>query len=191
MRTAIATLVGVSPYCQSRYHDTPKLNKENPDDHEKRTWRNRLHTDENGMVMMPALAPRNCIADAAQYLSVKIPGGGQAKYTKHFNAGILVLDDIPLGVHKDNVIPNWVHVPSNGVRGNGKRVMKCYPMIIDWRAVVEFHILDDVITEPVFEYHLRQAGSLIGLGTFRVHNRGTCGRFKVEAITWTEGDLVL
>ena len=43
MHIARAKLVGLSPYSQSRFHDTPKKEKESADDHESRTWRERLH----------------------------------------------------------------------------------------------------------------------------------------------------
>jgi len=188
MKIAIAHITGVAPYSQSRFHDTPKLNKENPKNYELRTWRERLHTDKDGMVFIPPLAFKNCIAEIAKYLSIKIEGKGQATYTKHFESGILVVDDIPLGIHKDDVLENWVHVPANGVRGAGKRVMKCYPLIPSgWTVKVPFLLLDDVITQDVFEYHLKQAGQLIGVGTFRVRNLGTFGRFRVDNIDWKLG----
>lgn len=139
--------------------------------------------------MIPALAFKNCIADAAKFLGVQIPGKGKSTYTKHFESGVLVLDDIPVGIHKNEVLENWVHVPADGVRGSGKRVKKCYPLIpAGYKIAVEFIIVDDTITEEVFEYHLKQAGQLIGIGTFRVRNRGTFGRFKVNRFEWKTVD---
>ncbi|NEP57690.1 MAG: hypothetical protein F6K31_11800 [Symploca sp. SIO2G7] len=187
MKKAIAYITGVSPLSQSRYHDTPKLNKELAKDYEKRTWKNRLHVTEDGYVKIPAMAFKNCMAEIAKFLSLQIPGRGKQTYTKHFESGVLVVEDIPLPIHQDNVIENWVHVPSDGVRGGKKRVMKCYPLIPSgWQGVVEFIIVDDTITEEVFLHHLKQAGQLIGIGTFRVRNCGTFGRFKVEKMEWEE-----
>lgn len=187
MKIAVAELEGVSPYSQSRFHNTPKLNKELADAYEERTWRERMHCGEDGTVYIPALAFKNCIAEAAKFLSIQIPGKGKATYTKHFEAGVLVLDDSPLPIKKEDVQPIQMFVPADGVRGSGKRVMKTYPFIKPgWKTKVVFQIYDDILTEEVFLHHLKQAGQLIGVGTFRVRNNGTFGRFKVLKFTWEE-----
>lgn len=189
MKAAIAQIEGVASYSQSRYHDTPKLNKELPADYEIRTWRERLHVNDDGFVVIPALAFKNCISEAAKFLSMQIPGKGKSTYTKHFEAGVLVLDDVVLPVKKEDVTPIKMFVPADGVRGSGKRVMKTYPEIKPgWEVTVRFLIFDDTIIEDVFLYHLRQAGQLIGIGTFRVRNNGTFGRFKVLNLKWEEVD---
>lgn len=189
MKRAIATIVGAAPYSQSRYHDTPKKSKELPKDYEIRTWREKLNVDSNGIVVIPPLAFKNCIAEIAKFLGIQIPGKGKSTYTKHFRSGILVTEDALLGIHKDDVPGVWLHVPANGERGGSKRVMKCYPRIpAGWRTQVEFLVVDDMITEDVFLFHLRQAGQLIGVGTFRPANQGTFGRFLVESLKWEDYD---
>ena len=37
MKTAVCTLKSISPYTQSRYHDTEKEDREGPDVYEQRT----------------------------------------------------------------------------------------------------------------------------------------------------------
>lgn len=190
MKLAVAKLEGISPYSQSRFHNTDKLNKELPNDYEKRTWRNKMHFDEDGMIYIPPLAFKNCLSEAAKFLSMQIPGKGKSTYTKHFEAGVLVTDPVPLGIHKDEVEGTWLHVPADGVRGSGKRVEKCFPYVKPgWEAEVAFQIWDDVITRDVFELHLKQAGALIGIGTFRVRNNGTYGRFRLVSLDWQEVEL--
>lgn len=81
---------------------------------------------------------------------------------------------------------NWIFTPSDGVPGSGKRVWRCYPMIDDWTGDVDVIVADDTITEDVFKYVLTQAGQLIGVGRFRVRNRGNYGCFNVDKIKWTE-----
>jgi len=184
MREAVATLKSVSPYSQSRFYNTEKLNKENHADYEKRTWRDRLHVNKDGFVFVPPMAFKNCLSEAAKYLSIQIPGKGKATYTKHFEAGVLCMDPLILPIKKDDVEGEWLHVPSDGRRGGTKRVEKCFPVIHEWNGDVVFHILDDTITEDVFENHLIQAGQFIGLGRFRPRNNGYYGRFSVEEIVW-------
>jgi hypothetical protein len=120
----------------------------------------------------------------AKYLSMQIPGKGKNTYTKHLESGLLVTDNLVLPIHKDEVKGEWIFVPSDGRRGGGKRVWKCFPLIEQWKGDVVFHILDDTITEDVFEHHLRQSGQFIGIGRFRPRNNGYYGRFKVNEIVW-------
>ena len=181
MKTFIASLESVSPYSQSRYHNTPKLEKESPEDYEKRTWRERLHTDNEGIVFIPPMVFKNCLTDAAEYLSIKVKGGGgRSRYTKHFQAGVLVTDGLSLGIKKEDCQSESLFLSPEGKKGGGTRVEKCYPIIHKWSGDVSFYILDDIITEEIFRYHLEQAGSFIGIGRFRPRNRGFYGRFKVN-----------
>lgn len=190
-KIATAFLSSLSPYSQSRFHNTAKLNKEAADDYEARTWMERSHVTSEGIIFVPPMALKNCISEAAKFLSIQIPGKGKATYTKHFEAGVMVLMPMNLTneekpILKSEVRGDWIHTPSDGVKGGGKRVMKCYPVIDSWQGVAEFLIIDDTITESVFKQHLEQAGSLIGIGRFRVRNNGYYGRFEVKKLTWQE-----
>lgn len=188
MKDAIATISLITPYCQSRYHGTPKKNKELADGYERRTWKERLHYDsETKEVFIPALALANSLKEAAKFLSVQIPGKGKATYTKHFEAGVSVLDDIPTGWTVDNVVSKEMFVPSDGKRGGGSRVMKVFPLLtppLQFKAT--YQINDDLITAEVFAQHLAQAGNLIGIGAFRIRNNGVWGRYRVDSIDWIE-----
>lgn len=90
MKIATCKLESLSPYSQSRYHETEKLNKEQPDDYRKRTWREHLHYNKDGAVYIPPMTFKNCLSEAAKFLGVQIPGKGKSTYTKHFEAGVLV-----------------------------------------------------------------------------------------------------
>lgn len=179
MKQCLATLEGVSPYSQSRFHNTEKLDKEGHDAYEKRTWKNRLHVTEGGNVFIPPMAFKNCLSECAKYLAMQIPGKGKSTYTKHFVSGVLITDPIELPIKVEDVDGEWLHVPSDGVRGGTKRVLKCFPYIPQWKADVMFYIFDDTITQDVFKYHLDQAGKFIGIGRFRPKNNGYYGRFKI------------
>ena len=184
MKTAIVKLKSASPYSQSKHYETEKLAKEIPKDYEARTWRDRLHTTESGEVFIPPMSFKNCLSEAAKFLGIQIPGKGKSTYTKHFEAGVLVTDALMLGINAKDVKGEWLFVPSDGVRGSGKRVTKCFPIIHEWAGVVTFHILDETVTEEVFTNHLKQAGAFIGIGRFRPRNNGFYGRFAVEGVTW-------
>ena len=179
IRNIIAELKSISPYSQSKFYQVPKFDKERPDDYEKRTWRERLHVNKDGFVIIPPMAFKNALSEAARYLSIQIPGKGKSTYTKHFEAGVMVVEPLILPIKKEDVQGEWLHVPSDGRRGGSTRVLKCFPLIQEWRGDVVFHVLDKTITIDVFKNHLEQAGQFIGLGRFRPRNNGYYGRFEV------------
>ncbi len=195
MKTATVTLRGLAPYSQSRYYEkevpmetrATGTKTEDRQAYEERTWRYRLHRDQDGYVFVPPMSIKNAISEAAKYLSVQIPGKGKSTYTKHFEAGVMAFEPgrfVP-PIKADAVAGEWLHVPSDGRRGGTKRVMRCFPVIpAGWVLETTLYVLDDVITEPVFEQHLRDAGNFIGIGRFRPRNNGFYGRFAVEDITW-------
>lgn len=186
MKTAIATLSSISPYSQSRFYEVPKIDggREVAADYETRTWANRLHTTPEGFVFIPPMAFKNCLSDAAKYMGIPIPGKGKSNYTKHIEAGVLVIDPLVLPIKAADVPGEWLFLPASGKRGDGKRVKKCMPRIDQWGGDVTFAILDEIITEDVFKRHLEAAGNFIGVGRFRPRNNGYYGRFKVERIQW-------
>ena len=185
MRTALAKIKGVTPYSASRFHETPKLNKESHADFEQRTWRERINSSPTtGLCFIPQMAFKKSVTDASQFLGEKIPGKKNATWTKHFKAGILVPESLVLPVKKDDVDGEWFHVPSDGKTGGSSRVLKCFPVVREWGGDVTFYILDDTITEGVFEHHLIEAGRFIGVGRFRPQNGGFYGRYEVQDIKW-------
>jgi len=186
MKQAIVTLESTSTYSQSRHYNTEKLPKEQPADYEKRTWKERCHYNDAGNVFMPPMAFKNCLSEAAKYLGVKIPGKGKSTYTKHFEAGVLVLEGLVLPETRETIKGQWLFVPSDGKRGGSSRVDKCFPVIPQWKGDVTFYVLDETITEDVFKEHLDQAGKFIGLGYFRPRNNGYWGRFKVVNVKWED-----
>lgn len=186
MKTVIAHLKSTqgSPISFSRYHDTPKLERELADAYERRTWRNRLHVDEDGMVFIPGIMLKNSLAEAAKYLSMQVPGKGKATFTKHFEAGVLCVDPIPLDIHKDDVMGEPLMLNADGRRGSGKRVMRVMPRVDSWGGEAKFFVVDELITEEVFHTTLSAAGCFVGLGRFRPRNNGYYGRFTVEGVEW-------
>lgn len=189
MIEATVKLTSLSEYGQSKVIDPelfPKKPKETSADYEERTWRERMHVTPDGNVKIPAMAIKNCLAEAAKYLSMQVPGKGKATYTKHFEAGVMVTESPILPINAKDVEGVRYFVPASGKRGDGKRVWKTFPIIPTWEATVTFIVLDHAITKEVFVQHLSQAGNFIGIGWFRPRNNGTFGRFKAELLDWDE-----
>lgn len=186
MVKAICELESLSPYSQSRNfeREIETLPRETKDDREHRCWRNRMHVSEAGTVFIPPMAFKNGLSETAKYISMQIPGRGKSTYTKHFEAGVMVVVPVDIGVKAEDVKGEWLYVPADGRRGGPKRVWRCFPHIPKWKGTVEFIILDDALTEEVFTKHLVEFGSFIGVGRFRPRNNGYYGRFKVGKVKW-------
>jgi hypothetical protein len=197
MKQASVRLQSISPYSQSRHYEEPKRDGEGHRDYEARTWRERLHANANGDVFIPPMAFKVCLDDAARFLGIGIPGKGKSTFTKHFEAGVLVVEPVVLPIKKKDVPGEWLFVPSDGKAGGGKRVDKCFPIISEWEADVTFYVLDETVLQSIttphgkmtaFEYVVGRAGEFIGIGRFRPRNRGFYGRFKLlSAVKLADG----
>ena len=186
IRTATAHLVGVSPYSQSGYISTEKLDGEGGDAFEKRTWRDRCHTMPDGRLFIPPMAFKKALDDGASYSPMKIKGRGAATYSKLFRGGVIVSEPLVLPIKKDDVPGEWFFMDSQPSLGKkSPRVHRCYPRVDEWEGDVVFHVLDPTITKDIFEGALVTAGQFIGIGRFRPQNAGYYGRFRVESIKWS------
>ena len=186
MKIAVAHLRSISPYSQSRAHETPKENRETPDAYEVRTWREKCHVTPDGNIFIPPMAFKQSLDRSAQMLSRQIPSKGKATYTKFFLSGVMCIDPVVLPITKSEVAPERIYANADGKRGSGKRVYRTFPVIPKWESDVSFTILADEITPDVFEEHLRQAGNFVGIGRFRPGNGGYFGRFAVDGIKWQQ-----
>jgi hypothetical protein len=195
MHIAKCSLKSVTPYSQSKNidpHEVTKKPKETGDAYEQRVWRHRIHQNADGFVIIPRTAFPCAIKSAARRLQLQVPGKGKTQYTKYFEAGIDVLDDLALPIKAEDIPGERLFVPSDGRPGGGKRVYKTFPKIGRWEGIVTFFVLDDIITRDIFTQVLRSAGLLVGIGRFRPESRGYYGRFSVEQVDWTEdGDSVV
>lgn len=192
MKIADATLKSVSPYSQNRHYRVDKKPGENEPDFEARTWQERCHVvnEKDNHIVIPAMQFANSLKEAARYLSLPIPGKQRQTFTKHFEAGVMVTENLVLPITKDEVSRIDLFVPSDGKRGGGRRVDKSFPIIYEWDGKITYWILDDVITEEAFTKVLVTSGQLIGIGRFRPRNLGTYGRFKVVNVRWTENATI-
>jgi hypothetical protein len=188
MKTAQVTIKGVAPVCQSRFHNTPKQDKETADAYEQRTWREKAHYDREGNAYIPGKAFKFALATTARKLGIQVPGRGKKTYKDSFASGILIMENLPLGVNREQVECVPVHCDARGIGtckgGGGSRVMRYFPIFHEWGGTLTVHVTDDLITEEVFEHHFREAGKFTGVGQNRPENCGEHGRFDVVKIVW-------
>jgi len=182
MRIATIQIKGITPYSQSKAIQSEKKKDESHDDFDKRVWREHLHTDADGNVVLPAVAIGLGIANTAAYLSKggELKKKGNATWSENFRCGLAVAKSPSIGITADEIEAERVYCNADGKRGSGKRVWRTFPMAYDWEATVIVHILDDTIPVDVFERVIEQWGIVNGIGRYRPQNGGYLGRFVVE-----------
>jgi hypothetical protein len=193
MHISVATLTirGISPYSTSRQHSEPMLEGESRDDYDARTWRHKLNLSLDGSVIIPAHGFHQAVIAAAKYTGKQIPGQGKKTWTAKFTTGLAILSDIDTGIRPETVQNITISANADGVRGSGKRVPRRFPLMPEWSATFDVHILDPIITEPVFREMIDVAGMFIGVGRFRPEKGGTNGRFKLETLKWQDNRRAL
>ena len=180
--TCAADLIGAAPFQYGKFIAADKLEGEKPDAFEKRCWRGRMHVDDKGEIFIPAMALKHALTAAVIWEGEKIKGRGQSTYTKRFNAGIMVAENMPLGIKPEDVRGNWLFVPSDGKKGGSTRVNKCFPTVDKWKTRCEIIVLDPLLMDEINKVYeaLCRAGQFVGLGGFRPERGGYFGRFTVE-----------
>jgi hypothetical protein len=187
--TAQLTLQSLSPYSQSRYHEEPKLKGELADAYDRRTWKSHClfqRIGKKNVMMIPAHGFIQTMIAAAKYSKKQIPGQGKATWTAKFQAGIMIMDDIPTSVEEKDIQFCDIYANADGIRGSAKRVMRRYPLVGWWMAMFPVTILDPIITQEVFREIVDLAGMFVGLGRFRPEKGGFNGRFRIADMQWIE-----
>jgi hypothetical protein len=189
------TVVGISDLMFGQHVSEPKNNDETHDQHERRTWQQKVPVTPEGQCYLQPFAIKNGLESAAQWLSLKIPGEARKTYTKRLTSGIMVVDKLLLykasgqPVTMDDVEGRELFVPSDGKRGGSKRVIKIFPTVTDWRADAVVHVFDNKITGDVMEQHLDAFGKYVGFGSMRVQNGGINGRCAIEGFVAEEEEV--
>lgn len=193
MKLAKVKLTSVSELIQGRNHGFPKLERELAEEYEERTWREKAHYDTTdaatAKLIIPPFAIKNCLSDAAKFMSIGVPGKGKATYTKHFDAGVLVFEPVETGILKSAIVQKRLFVPASGISGDGRRVWKSFPSVPSWEGIANIYVTDEIITKDVLQTHLNAAGRFIGLGSFRIRNKGICGGFTAEILEFDNAEF--
>lgn len=189
-----AELIGMTPLGYSAFIRSKRGLDEPHDAFEERTWKERLHSNGDGVAIIPPMNLKNCMRDVAQHLGERVKGKGMATYSKHFKSGIMVTDNMTVCDRNWKPVPvdaveKFSHmVPSDGKTGGGKRVLKHFPMIREWQTRCEFFVIDPVIiaVPAKVEAYLRHAGKFIGIGFFRPARSGNWGMWDVKKFEYAE-----
>ena len=200
MKTATYKLTSRSAYSQSRLHGTPKLDKEQPDAYERRTWIEKAHFTRDGEFYIPAMAFKQALDETGKRLG-KIPGKGMATYTKQFKGGVLISEPVMLGVTRadfeadldelkeapmrSETAFSWGgYCNADGKRASGTRVFRRFPEVKHWEGELTIYVFDEILTEKEITTALSEAGKFVGIGRFRAENGGYYGRFDVELLSY-------
>lgn len=186
MYRAHVTIKGIAPLSQSRQHNEPFLDGESHDDYDKRTWREKVSCDRDGVIFVPPMAFKQAMDTAAKRLSIPDPDNKRANFTKYFVSDVICEQSLSIGILKKDIGSVTISANTDGVRGSGKRVPRTLPQTSEWGGSTSFLIMDEKIKREIFERVLASAGRSIGVGQFRPEKGGINGRFEVVAIRYEQ-----
>ena len=180
MYRATVTLRSNAPYSCSRQHRTEFKEGESHEAYEQRTWREKCnYHKESGEVFIPQMAFKQAMDSSAKRLSIPDPDNKRATFTKNFLSDVICETHVYIGITKDKIKKQVINANVDGVRGSGKRVERWLPQVSQWEGKTSFIIMDERITQEIFERVLYTAGSSIGVGQFRAEKGGMNGRFEI------------
>lgn len=183
---ATAHLKSISPYSQSKAFDSVKRPDEDHDQFDERCWREHMHVDAAGNVVIPPMQFKQAVDAAASRLNIKIEKKGVKQFIE---PGVMVVEPMVLDVRAADVKSERLFLTADGKPSKlskSGRVYRRFPVIPSWEGLVAFHIVDARIGEGHFRPVLVEAGNLVGIGRWRPEKRGFYGRFSVVSLDWKE-----
>lgn len=186
MLVAEFTLEGISPYSQSKFLGERPADRD-PGAWEKEVWKQRMHVDSDGYVVIPPMAVKYSMIEAARSSGDKIKGQRNATWTKQLVQGLLPVPSWYVLVggdkyHIDNVQGEPLMLNADGKRGGSTRVERIMPYIpAGWTADVALHVTSPALIDNPdrVERYMEYAGQFIGIGRWRPEKGGIYGRFTV------------
>jgi hypothetical protein len=139
------------------------------------------------------MALKQMLDTTAFKLGLKVAGRRGATYKTFFTSGVICDADVPIlngkALTKADAEMTKINANADGRRGSGSRVPRRFPQFQKWHGIAEFTVVDDVITQEIFETHMKSGGIIVGIGRFRPENGGINGRFKATKFEWTDVKL--
>lgn len=184
LRYVRVTVEGITPLIMGAALISTRAGQETADAHDKRCWLERCHTNESGEAFIPAIAWARALAATSRKTGRKIPGRGNSTYASHFECGVSVARDTPIGHKAADAVCERIYTNADGRRGSGKRVWRHFPRFSTWGTTVELMIADNSISQEEFERTFNEAGALNGIGSFRKEKGNMNGQFRVTKFHW-------
>ena len=156
-------------------------------EYEERIWRDKAHTNKEGVVIFPAVWLRKALI-ASQGLNanpIKPPNARRASATlkQNFVSGIMIMDNYPIIGAKGKPITVEDLVPYKCMVSPQKGKVLCIrpQILLPWSVNVLLEISDSVISEKNVLECLKWAGRYNGVGDWRPQKGGMFGGFEIES----------
>ncbi len=147
---------------------------------DERTWQQKCRFTEDGQLYMPGIALKACMTSTAKYMAMPLEDNKKRTYTQSITRGLQCVEPLMLNKTIEDVELMHEYVLANPGGTSKARVMRIFPNLPDWEAEGEMTVIDDVLTPNILKLHLRNAGMLTGLGTWRPESGREYGRFQLN-----------
>jgi len=187
-------IIGVGPMMFGSRITETKRSDETHEQLEERTWLRRCTVNQDGNLAIKSTAIHRSLITASKWTSKKLKGS--KTYTKRFEAGLICLRPLfeitngKIELTPKSCYKETLSVPSDGMRGGKKRVIKHFPMLKPgWKIMASFMVTDEALTLEIIEEHAKTAGIHDGLGSQRIGNAGPNGMFVVSDFEMADSEL--
>lgn len=187
MLTYAVELTGRSPFLQDAYAEPGEgvapieaLPKTKKTIHPREIAETATHRDEDGFIVHPAPAILSLLEEAGQQIKV-----GRSTLKSLVSKSVRMNSEWLAFYNEDGTQMSDFEVHIQYVPNSmGQKVKKIRPRFDVWVAKFEIVIRDDVVNPDVIQKALSDGGEWIGLGAFRIRQKGPFGRFAVTS--WKE-----
>jgi len=180
-------IVGRTPYMQHRMDDVAladwekkrgfiiERNDVNKEDLDRALY--HAYINEDNEFYIPKEQIKGALINAGALTKSKV--GNAKKSMKNIVAGMFFIKESTLPLGKDFVIDKRSAVNKN-VKA---RVICVRPKWNKWETTFTLQVDNDTITDQTVRKIIEDAGTYIGIGSFRPQNNGEFGRFNVIGFT--------
>ncbi len=133
---------------------------------EERTWQEKAYYDGAGNVLLPGENLHESLKQGAAYWGQKIPGAGNKTYTDLVSSAVVV-EDMPLGITRDDLIPYGRAVNGTPTKRTPSKVYKIRPLVRPWGGSFKLHVFDSRLDASILRTIISYAGIFRGVGDWR------------------------
>jgi hypothetical protein len=143
-----------------------------------------LYINEKKQFCIPAIAFRSALIKAVTNKKVGKKSAASIMAAAVFNMDAQTSDEEILPIlDKSNMKPVKTYgIDSRRAIVVKQGIIRHRPKFSNWACIIPFQIDTDLISPEVVAENLNEAGTIIGVGDYRVEKKGWFGRFKAELI---------
>jgi len=139
-----------------------------------------LYRDKRGNCCLPSIAFRSAFLNGLKNKRV-----GKASAISVLQPAVLPADEFTIILNQKTGKPfkSYEEIDERRAVVQRQGIIRHRPKFINWGCVLSLNIDEDSVPIEHIEEHLNNAGTVIGVGDFRVEKKGTFGTFTAKLLS--------